>query len=419
MPTIAADARTAGAAGGDRPRDADRVPARPASCCSCSTTSSTSSPRRRRVAGLLASAPRSAAAGDEPDAAAPRGRAGATASPSSTLPDLAAAGGRRELADTSRSGSSSSGRGRGRRLHPHRRERASRRGDLRAARRAAARDRARRARVRILTPPALLRGSTSGSTLLTGGAQDLDERQRTLRGTIEWSYDLLLREEKTLFSRLGSSSAAAGSRPPRPSAIPTAPSARAPRRPRLARREEPPPPAAGFRRRAALLDARDDPRVRRSSCSTRRASSRMACGRHAAWTADGGRASSRPNRAPATTRPFSRGWTTSTRTCARRSRGRARRATESCCSAGDSTLALLVLARLRRRRAGARSRTRSSSAAAGRRGRCSASARCGCSAGAASICAKPRRKRWRPARSWATTTASPRPGTSWGVSREP
>ena len=58
-------------------------------------------------------------------------------------------------------------------------------------------------RVRTLTPPALLRRLDQRLALLTGGAQDLDERQRTLRGTIEWSYDLLLEREKALFARLG------------------------------------------------------------------------------------------------------------------------------------------------------------------------------------------------------------------------
>jgi predicted ATPase/class 3 adenylate cyclase len=57
--------------------------------------------------------------------------------------------------------------------------------------------------VRTLTPPALLRRLDRRLTLLTGGAPDLDERQRTLRGTIEWSYDLLLPNEKTLLVRLG------------------------------------------------------------------------------------------------------------------------------------------------------------------------------------------------------------------------
>jgi predicted ATPase/class 3 adenylate cyclase len=58
-------------------------------------------------------------------------------------------------------------------------------------------------RVRTLTPPALLRRLDQRLALLTGGAQDLDERQRTLRGAIEWSYDLLLDRERTLFARLG------------------------------------------------------------------------------------------------------------------------------------------------------------------------------------------------------------------------
>jgi len=58
-------------------------------------------------------------------------------------------------------------------------------------------------RVRTLTPAALLRRLDRRLTLLTGGPQDLDERQRTLRGTIEWSYDLLSPGEQTLFARLG------------------------------------------------------------------------------------------------------------------------------------------------------------------------------------------------------------------------
>ncbi|HEY0070101.1 MAG TPA: tetratricopeptide repeat protein, partial [Chloroflexia bacterium] len=39
--------------------------------------------------------------------------------------------------------------------------------------------------------------------LLTGGARDLPARQQTLRGAIQWSYDLLDAEEKALFARLG------------------------------------------------------------------------------------------------------------------------------------------------------------------------------------------------------------------------
>jgi predicted ATPase/class 3 adenylate cyclase len=57
-------------------------------------------------------------------------------------------------------------------------------------------------RVRTLTPPALLRRLDQRLPLLTGGPQDTDARQRTLRGTIAWSHDLLLAKEKTLFERL-------------------------------------------------------------------------------------------------------------------------------------------------------------------------------------------------------------------------
>jgi hypothetical protein len=39
--------------------------------------------------------------------------------------------------------------------------------------------------------------------LLTGGTRDADERQRTLRATIQWSYDLLSAEEQALLARLG------------------------------------------------------------------------------------------------------------------------------------------------------------------------------------------------------------------------
>jgi predicted ATPase len=38
--------------------------------------------------------------------------------------------------------------------------------------------------------------------LLTGGARDLPERQRTLRATIEWSYELLTSAEQSLFARM-------------------------------------------------------------------------------------------------------------------------------------------------------------------------------------------------------------------------
>jgi predicted ATPase/class 3 adenylate cyclase len=58
------------------------------------------------------------------------------------------------------------------------------------------------ARTRLLPPRAMLAKLSSRLKLLTGGARNLPERQRTLRGAIEWSYELLSPEERTLFARL-------------------------------------------------------------------------------------------------------------------------------------------------------------------------------------------------------------------------
>jgi predicted ATPase/class 3 adenylate cyclase len=58
------------------------------------------------------------------------------------------------------------------------------------------------ARVPVLPPQALLRRLDQRLPLLTGGARDLDERQRTLRATIDWSHELLTGPERSLFARL-------------------------------------------------------------------------------------------------------------------------------------------------------------------------------------------------------------------------
>src|SRR5205807_362777 len=58
------------------------------------------------------------------------------------------------------------------------------------------------ARVKALTSAQILERLEQRLPLLTGGARDLPERQRTLRATIEWSYGLLTPEEQQLFARL-------------------------------------------------------------------------------------------------------------------------------------------------------------------------------------------------------------------------
>ena len=59
------------------------------------------------------------------------------------------------------------------------------------------------ARVRALPLPALLQRLEHRLPLLTGGPRDAPARQRTLRDTIAWSYDLLTADEQTLFRRVG------------------------------------------------------------------------------------------------------------------------------------------------------------------------------------------------------------------------
>jgi predicted ATPase len=58
------------------------------------------------------------------------------------------------------------------------------------------------ARIKMLPPKAMLQRLGSRLKLLTGGARDLPERQRTLRGTIEWSFALFEEGEQVLFTRL-------------------------------------------------------------------------------------------------------------------------------------------------------------------------------------------------------------------------
>lgn len=59
------------------------------------------------------------------------------------------------------------------------------------------------AHTRHFSPAEIRAGLGNRLKLLTGGAQDLPARQRTLLNAIEWSYNLLSPDEKGLFRRLG------------------------------------------------------------------------------------------------------------------------------------------------------------------------------------------------------------------------
>ncbi len=58
------------------------------------------------------------------------------------------------------------------------------------------------ARIKILTPAAMLERLEQGLGMLAGGARDLPARQQTLRGAIGWSYDLLDEGLRRVFERL-------------------------------------------------------------------------------------------------------------------------------------------------------------------------------------------------------------------------
>jgi predicted ATPase len=58
------------------------------------------------------------------------------------------------------------------------------------------------ARTRLLPPTALLQRLEQRLPVLTGGTRDAPERQRTLRATIAWSYELLTEHEREVFARL-------------------------------------------------------------------------------------------------------------------------------------------------------------------------------------------------------------------------
>ena len=59
------------------------------------------------------------------------------------------------------------------------------------------------ARIRALTPAAMLSRLDRMLPLLVTAARDIPERQRTIQATVEWSIDLLSPDARALFVRLG------------------------------------------------------------------------------------------------------------------------------------------------------------------------------------------------------------------------
>jgi predicted ATPase/class 3 adenylate cyclase len=64
-------------------------------------------------------------------------------------------------------------------------------------------------RTTVLTPEEILSRLGHRLDLLTTGARNLPPRQRTLRGAIEWSYELLEKQERRLFARMSAFSGGA------------------------------------------------------------------------------------------------------------------------------------------------------------------------------------------------------------------
>ncbi|MBX3244194.1 MAG: protein kinase [Acidobacteria bacterium] len=58
------------------------------------------------------------------------------------------------------------------------------------------------ARMRVLSPQAILKKLGDRLSLLGGGHDDRPERHRTMRGMVKWSYDLLSEPEQEMFRRL-------------------------------------------------------------------------------------------------------------------------------------------------------------------------------------------------------------------------
>ena len=143
------------------------------------------------------------------------------------------------------------------------------------------------ARVRLLSPQAILKRLDERLALLVGGPADAPARQQTLRATIDWSHELLEPDQQRLFAGLSVFPGGATARGDRGGLR------RRPRRARRAGAAEPRRRGRRPRRRAALLDARDDPRVRRRAARGLREGrgDQARAGRRTCWSSSSRRSS--------------------------------------------------------------------------------------------------------------------------------
>ena len=147
--------------------------------------------------------PRAGSPGDQPDRPPAAWRAGVSGDP--PLGPAGRAGAEPRPPRALRLGAAVPGAGPGRRpgLRADERKCLGHRANLPPARRPAAGYRAGRGPGQAAAPAALLARLDDRMDVLTGGAPDLPERQRTLRNTLDWSFSLLSADERALFPRLG------------------------------------------------------------------------------------------------------------------------------------------------------------------------------------------------------------------------
>ena len=118
------------------------------------------------------------------------------------------------------------------------------------------------ARVRVLSPQAIMERLGDRLKLLSGGSRDLPERQQTLRGAIAWSHDLLDADDQRVFARFSVFAGGATLDAVERVVFDPGEASDALDADGLARRQEPGPAGERAGRRAALPDAEHHPRVR-------------------------------------------------------------------------------------------------------------------------------------------------------------